>query len=122
MYLLQVSRTPARTALSSTTAGPSGSVRRIRIGRLWVHRGPFLTVSHPLTPGSCPCSSEARSVASMSYEMDTAGAARVADYFTTTVGKHLRRKDQRASFATCLASSRTSSGLIFGANTSIGHT
>jgi SRSO17 transposase len=39
-------------------------------------------------------------VASMSYEMDTAGAARVADYFTTTVGKHLRRKDQRASFAT----------------------
>jgi SRSO17 transposase len=34
------------------------------------------------------------------YEMDSAAAARVADYFNVTLGKHVRRKDQRASFAT----------------------
>ena len=37
---------------------------------------------------------------SQDYEMDQAAAARVADYFNVTLGKHLRRKDQRASFAT----------------------
>jgi SRSO17 transposase len=34
------------------------------------------------------------------YEMDSAGAARVAEYFNVTLGKHIRRSDQRASFAT----------------------
>src|SRR5580700_8852382 len=34
------------------------------------------------------------------YEMDSAAAARVADYFNVTLGKHIRRRDQRASFAT----------------------
>jgi SRSO17 transposase len=34
------------------------------------------------------------------YELDEAGAARVADYFNVTIGKHLRRRDYRASFAT----------------------
>jgi SRSO17 transposase len=34
------------------------------------------------------------------YEMDSSAAARVADYFNETLGKHVRRKDQRASFAT----------------------
>ena len=34
------------------------------------------------------------------YEMDSAGACRVSDYFNVTLGKHVRRKDQRASFAT----------------------
>jgi SRSO17 transposase len=34
------------------------------------------------------------------YEMDPAAAQRVAEYFNVTLGKHLRRKDQRASFAT----------------------
>lgn len=34
------------------------------------------------------------------YEMDSAWAARVSDYFNVTLGKHVRRKDQRASFAT----------------------
>jgi SRSO17 transposase len=37
---------------------------------------------------------------SQDYEMDQAAAARVADYFNVTLGKHLRRSDQRASFAT----------------------
>jgi SRSO17 transposase len=37
---------------------------------------------------------------SNSYEMDQAGATRVAEYFNVTLGKHLRRRDQRASFAT----------------------
>ena len=32
--------------------------------------------------------------------MDSAGACRVSDYFNVTLGKHVRRKDQRASFAT----------------------
>jgi SRSO17 transposase len=34
------------------------------------------------------------------YEMDSAAAGRVSDYFNVTLGKHVRRKDQRASFAT----------------------
>lgn len=34
------------------------------------------------------------------YEMDSAAAARVSDYFNVTLGQHVRRKDQRASFAT----------------------
>jgi SRSO17 transposase len=34
------------------------------------------------------------------YEMDSAAASRVSDYFNVTLGKHVRRKDQRASFAT----------------------
>jgi SRSO17 transposase len=34
------------------------------------------------------------------YEMGSAAAARVADYFNVTLGKHVRRKDQRAAFAT----------------------
>ena len=36
----------------------------------------------------------------MSYEMDEAGAARVAGYFNGIIGQHLPRRDQRASFAT----------------------
>lgn len=35
-----------------------------------------------------------------SYEMDHEAAARVATYFNVTLGKHMPRKDQRASFAT----------------------
>jgi SRSO17 transposase len=34
------------------------------------------------------------------YEMDQGGAARVAEYFNVRLGRHLRRSDQRASFAT----------------------
>ncbi len=36
----------------------------------------------------------------MAYEMDEAGAARVAGYFNGVIGRHLPRRDQRASFAT----------------------
>jgi SRSO17 transposase len=36
----------------------------------------------------------------MTYEMDEAGAARVAGYFNGVIGQHLPRRDQRASFAT----------------------
>jgi SRSO17 transposase len=36
----------------------------------------------------------------MSYEMDEAGAARVAGYFNGVIGRHVPRRDQRASFAT----------------------
>jgi SRSO17 transposase len=39
-------------------------------------------------------------VAMSDYELDGAGAVRVAEYFNVTLGKHLRRKDQRESFAT----------------------
>jgi SRSO17 transposase len=36
----------------------------------------------------------------MTYQMDEAGAARVSGYFNGVIGRHVRRRDQRASFAT----------------------
>jgi SRSO17 transposase len=36
----------------------------------------------------------------MIYQMDAAAAARATDYFTVRLGNHLRRKSQKASFAT----------------------
>jgi len=36
----------------------------------------------------------------MIYEMDAGTAARATEYFTVRLGKHLRRKSQKASFAT----------------------
>jgi hypothetical protein len=39
-----------------------------------------------------------------SYGMDHTGATRVAEYFNVKLGKHLRRSDRRASFASGEAS------------------